>query len=355
MIIALEGLNQNKLGLVRDWIREIINEEYEVIEMDLNKDLESEVIRISRLLEDKKKSYLIINYLFTYLVLSSNKDYSRFIQKRDMIIEMIGSKDIIYPDIIFYIEDKKDEETYRDYFLELVNYFPSFKYIPFTDEEEVKKLLEKYLNGLEIENNFLLRFINLVFADTLPRVNIIIYGEEGCGKTLLVNELTKLIANVGKELGYKPLITTWQKIVKLPKDIPYDLIVFTFDDATYTMLTKTEKNLYFRIRHIFTNAKKVISFFITHRFWDLDKAFRSNFQFLILKSSPANPWDRQYFKKLLGDYYWNTLLSIDEARYSNDYEAFNYFIVMDKFGEIYLGRYEPFILGLRGSKNGIRR
>lgn len=376
MFIVFEGLDKSgKTTLLNKFKDYLEKQEYKVTVLDtkskcLNREdriecfWNEDILKRSEV-DRNNNEYIILSdrYFPSWIVYESKGDYYKYKLLYKRVREALLMDKLRPFTLGFYIyrdinkikellsdrekKDIKDISYYHDLFLELTNNIPRFKSIYNRTIEEALENIIDYWNAQLLEYDFLYQLQNIILADTMSKVNIIVYGEEGSGKSYLVAGLSNHIYELALSNNYKPLILQWDDLKELDTNTKYDFLIVTLDDATYMKFSNETKREYVTLRHKYPNVKKIVVFFITHRYWDLDKVFRNTFQYLIVKSSPSNLYDVTVFKKLLGDIAYEQLNRIDKLRYAGNREAFNYFIYSNKFGEVKLGRYEPYLLTMQ--------
>jgi len=133
----------------------------------------------------------------------------------------------------------------------------------------------------------------------------IILGAPGSGKSTVGNWLAKQITvKYGSRNVWS--IYTEGSLEPLLLALKNRLVNYLFlDDATLAFQSKKTLRSYFRIRHILEERTGrtrglILTLVGLHRFYAVPVSLRTNFDFLMVRSSPSNPFDRRFVSSFLG-------------------------------------------------------
>jgi len=160
------------------------------------------------------------------------------------------------------------------------------------------------------EMDRILKLPDINYIDQINAVlfkNIVLYGPIGSGKTELVRAITeKTIKKYGENNVNAIKADNGELLSLIDFGLDDKLIQLLFcDDISIRRIDPLILAEYFRIRHTWKSATKrnygfILGIVSTHRFHNTPPALRSNFNALIIKRAPDNPWDRNFIARLVG-------------------------------------------------------
>jgi hypothetical protein len=140
--------------------------------------------------------------------------------------------------------------------------------------------------------------------------HLIVYGRQGSGKTAMVKRIVELVVEkYGIDNVNVKISKSLEELLSLGMDNKKVQILIGEDVSyRYADMTKEHKKLFndfFQIRHIYKELTGnsnglVITILTLHRYFSIKPALRTDFDLLVVKNPPSNPYDNRMFSNWLG-------------------------------------------------------
>jgi len=151
--------------------------------------------------------------------------------------------------------------------------------------------------------------------------NLIQYGKIGSGKTELIRGITeRAVDYYGVDNVNAVKANSGQLLSLIYYGLNNKLIQLLFtDDISIRKIDRFHLAKYFNIRHLWKDYIKrnygyILGIVATHRFHNIPTILRTNFDGLICKNAPNNPWDRVIMKGFIGEEAIDYLYSLERDR-----------------------------------------
>jgi len=151
--------------------------------------------------------------------------------------------------------------------------------------------------------------------------NVVVYGKPGSGKTETIRAIAeRAVAKYGPDNVNASMVYNGELELLLEYGLDDRLIQLLFaDNVTLVKPRKVDIQNFFKIRHYFRmltgkNNGLIITFLAAHRFYGIDISLRTNFDLLIARNSPTNPWDYNIMKRFLGEEGISLMEVLEEER-----------------------------------------
>jgi len=165
--------------------------------------------------------------------------------------------------------------------------------------------------------------------------NMILYGGQGSGKSELVRKLVEIAVERYGEESINALQVPAGRI-----ELAYNFLnnkpiqIVFIDDFTLVKHDKETLNKFFRIRHIWKEISGrsngyILTIMGVHRFHAIQPEFRTNFDFLVCRSSPDNKYDKDFLKAYFNSKFIALMNKIEIAKWKNR-KLFSYTLWRDK-------------------------
>jgi len=171
--------------------------------------------------------------------------------------------------------------------------------------------LIKYTPETEYETN------NVIYK------NVILYGKQFSGKTETVRAIVeKAIEKYGMENVNACVVQSGELELLIELGLNKKPIQLLFcDNLTLVKPPKQVIQNFFKIRHYYrmltgNNNGLIITFLAAHRFHGIHIALRTDFDFLIARNSPTNPWDYNIMKRFIGEEGISIMEVLEEERFT---------------------------------------
>lgn len=153
--------------------------------------------------------------------------------------------------------------------------------------------------------------------------NVVIYGKPGSGKTEVVRACTeKAIEQYGAKNVNASLVHNGELNVLMEYGLDNKPVQLLFaDNVTLVKPKKVDIQNFFKIRHYYRmltgkcNAL-IVTFLAAHRFHGINISLRTDFDLLLARNSPTNPWDHNIMKRFLGEDGISLMEVLEEERES---------------------------------------
>jgi len=151
--------------------------------------------------------------------------------------------------------------------------------------------------------------------------NVVIYGKPGSGKTEAVRAcVEKAVEKYGREKVNSSLARNGELGLLLESGMDDKPVQILFaDNVTLVKPKKVDIQNFFKIRHYYrmltgSNNALLVTFLAAHRFHGMDISLRTDFDLLLARSSPTNPWDNNIIKRFIGDEGISLMEVLEEER-----------------------------------------